>query len=104
MTTCQEIGIETRVVKKGLEDDGLIAGLSHVPYTTSASFHAWVLVSVVLDIDLGGRVLGPNRSTFYQMSVSEKHNVLSIAELPGTHHQFQTFQTDHGFCPDHGHK
>jgi hypothetical protein len=75
MTTCQEIGIESRVVKEGLEDDGLIAGLSHVPYATSASFHAWILVSVVLDIDLGGRVLGPNRSTFYQTSISEKHNV-----------------------------
>lgn len=36
--------------------------MTHVPDTTSAADGAWVLVSIVLNVDLRGRVLSPNRS------------------------------------------
>lgn len=50
MSTREEIGSKSRVVKKGLQDDRLVAGLPHVPDTTGASTGTGILGSVVLDI------------------------------------------------------
>lgn len=52
--TGKEVCIQARVVEECLHNDGLVASLPHVPYTTSTTFGAWVLVGVVFDIDFGG--------------------------------------------------
>jgi hypothetical protein len=65
MTTSQEIGSEARVMQQSLQDSSLVTRLTHVPNTTSAANGAWVLVSVILDVDLGGRVFCPNGSPIY---------------------------------------
>lgn len=67
MASGQEVGSEGRVMQEGLEDDSLITGLSHVPDATSATTRARVLVSIVLNIDLGSRVLDPSAFAIYQM-------------------------------------
>jgi hypothetical protein len=67
MTPGQEIGVEGWVVEQGLEDDSLITGLSHVPDTTGTTAGARVLVRVVLDIDLRGRVFDPTVFAIYQI-------------------------------------
>lgn len=54
MATSQEIGSEARIVQHGLQDRRLVACLTHVPDTTSSTDIAWVFVSIVLDVDLGG--------------------------------------------------
>jgi hypothetical protein len=69
MATSQEIGSEARIVQQSLQNRSLIARLTHVPNTTSAADGTRVLVSIVLDIDLGGRVFSPNGSPIYQMLV-----------------------------------
>lgn len=50
MSTSKEISSKGRVMKKSLQDNRLIAGLSHIPDATSASAGAGILSSVVLDV------------------------------------------------------
>jgi hypothetical protein len=96
MATSQEIGSEARVVQQSLQNRSLIARLTHVPNTTSAADGTRVLVSIVLDVDLGGRVFSPNGSPIYQMLV-DVHGLDNL-ELPGTHQRLQTCQKGHGVC------
>lgn len=75
MASSQEVCSEGWVMQESLEDDSLITGLSHVPDTTSTTTRARVLVSIVLNVDLGNRVLDPSAFAIYQMiscSVDEK--------------------------------
>ena len=67
MASSQEVGSEGRVMQEGLEDDSLVTGLSHVPDTTSTTTRARVLVSIVLNIDLGSGILDPSAFAIYQM-------------------------------------
>jgi hypothetical protein len=67
--TGEEVCIQAGVVKECLYNDGLVAGLPHVPYTTSATSGAWVLVGIVFYIDFGCRVLSPNRVALCQKLV-----------------------------------
>lgn len=70
VASSQEIGVQGRVMQQCLEDDRLVAGLSHVPHATGTLARARVLVGVVLDIDLRGRVINPFSFAICLMSVS----------------------------------
>jgi hypothetical protein len=102
MATSQEIGSEARVVQQSLQNRSLIARLTHVPDTTSTADGARVLVSIVLDVDLGGRVFSPNGSSIYQKLV----DVLGLDNLEssGTHQWLRTCQKGHGVCPTCDHR
>lgn len=102
MATSQEIGSEARVVQQGLQDRSLIARLTHVPNTTSPADGTWVFVSIVLDVDLGGRVFGPNGSPIY-LTLVDVHELNNL-ELPETHQWLQTCQKGHGVCPKCDHR
>lgn len=54
MATGQEVGIQGRIMKQSLEDNRLVACLSHIPHATSTTARARILVRVVSDVDLGG--------------------------------------------------
>lgn len=65
MAPGQEIGCQGGIMKKSLENYSLVAGLSHIPHATSTTARAGVLVGVVLDVQLGSRVVNPFAFTFY---------------------------------------
>lgn len=53
MATGQEVGVQGWIMKQSLEDNRLVACLSHIPHATSTTARARILVRVVSDVDLG---------------------------------------------------
>lgn len=70
VTTGQEVGVKSWIMQQSLENNCLIASLSHVPDAASTTTRTRILVRIVLDVELRGRVIDPFAFTIYQMSVA----------------------------------
>lgn len=84
MTAGQEIRSQRWIMEQGLKDDCLVACLAHIPHATSSTSGTGILIGVVLDVELGTRVINPFALAIYQMSVlvSERTpNQTDVAEL-----------------------